>query len=231
MTDDEILDALDRRLAGVESRLPPTVVRPTGAIVVGPTRSGRRRSSNPLPSIIVVVLLVAAAAIGSRLTGGVSGVPASTGSAAGTAPVAPSSGPTAVALEIIRGPQGGEYLLTERFGWGPCTAGLSVYFVPPHGTAVDREIDELGTTEGWVILSGDRRVWVSDTAEAAAAALGATVLAIGGGGDRWVAIDGKGRQLLAFATPKGRTMWVLAGSVGEVPCSSNEVPSSSVAPS
>ena len=233
MTDDEILDALDRRLADVEARLPPTAVRPAGAIVVGPTRAGRVLPSNPLPSVIVVGVLVAAVAFGSRLSGGVAGVAGTsaeappTGTSFVTASIEPSTGPTSAALEVIRGPGDGDQLLTSRFGWGPCMAGMDVFIAPPDGKAVDAVMDRDGIVDGWVGLGGDRRVWVSATAEAAAAAHGATVLALGGRGDRWVAIDGKGRQLDSFETPKGRTMWVLTGSVGNAPCGPGEAPSPS----
>lgn len=223
MTDDQILEALDRRLAGVESRLPPTAVRPAGAIVVGPTRSRRARPANALPSVIAVAVIVVAVAAGSQLGRGVSGVvapsgDAPSGSATVAASIAPSPGATSVPLEIIRGRQDGASLLTSRLGWGPCLGGSDVTIVGPDGAAVDRVIDRDGIVDGWVALGGDGRVWVSETAGAAATAFGATILAIGGRGDRWVAIDGKGRQLVSLSTPNGRTMWILTGTVSETSC-------------
>jgi hypothetical protein len=94
------------------------------------------------------------------------------------------------------------------------------------GAAVDRAVDHAGREEGWVVVPfpfflrvpSEARVWVGATPESAARGYGSTVLAIGGRGDTWIVVEGVGREMVPFPTPKGRTYWILTGGVGNGSC-------------
>ena len=73
MTDDEILETLDRRLAGVETRLPPTRVAPAGELVAGQTRLGGSLRPGAPALLVLAVVTAVAVGVGSRLSGGVGG--------------------------------------------------------------------------------------------------------------------------------------------------------------
>lgn len=233
MTDDEILDAVERRLGGVETRLPPTPVGAAGRTLDGAMRSGPSFRSGPMPAAVIAIgLIVVALAVGARLSMGVgadasptvesSADVASASDAPSRPAIDPSVAPSASAetLVILRGKYDGNFLLEQHFGWGPCLVGADVFIVPPDGVAVDRVIVRSGTVEGMVDAGRGGRVWVGPTPESAARGYGSPVLAIGLRGDTWIAHGASGRQLVSFQTPKGRLMWVLTGSIGECPSGS-----------
>jgi hypothetical protein len=235
MTDDEILEAVDRRFAAVETRLPPTRVIGADRRVRGTTITGwgLRGASAPLIAVFVVVALGVGVLATSTSR---PGAPADAVAAASPspAPVASSTpeespdatpDPSAEPLLILRGGSGGDTLLIEHFRWGPCLVERHGLIVTPDGAAIDRVIDETGVVEGWVEVPirftkvpTTARYWVSPSPESAARGYRAGVLAIGGRGSTWIEVGGKGHELVAFHTPKGRTFWLLIGGVADSPC-------------
>ena len=234
MNDDEILDTIDRRFAGVEAQLPPRRVPIVDAATGSTLRRGPTLGPGPVPLTLIVVAAIAVTlALGSRLSTGVGGDARPSGSSAiaavesDSAPAsAASESPNVAPLLILRGSADGDTLLVEHFRWGPCLSSGYDSIAAPDGAAIDRAFDRAGVDEGWVDVeipfarpSGSTmRGWVGATAESAAVGYGSPVIAFGGRGNTWIVQGGKGRQLLSFATPKGRTFWILANSVAKSSC-------------
>jgi 8-oxo-dGTP pyrophosphatase MutT (NUDIX family) len=223
MTDDEILDAVERRFADVETRLPPRRVTIVDSLEVVAARPARIRAG-PLSAVLLLVVIGSIVAVGNRLADDARvGAPPSTDAStavvlpAGTVEPGetPATEPSIADLEIIRGEHDGDSLLIEHYGWGPELIGSDVLIVPPDGARVDAAAERTGIEEGFLELGDSRRVWVGPTAQSAARGFGSPILAIGGRGDTWILQGRLGRQLASFPTPNGRTMWVLTDSVGE----------------
>jgi hypothetical protein len=230
MTDDEILEAIDRRFASVETRLPPTRVMRSGGQVRGTTMAGGTFRAVPIPVVVLVVVALGAGIAATRppatLPGAeVTASPSSPGLAVASATPAATSSPSAEPLLILRGSSTGDALLIEHFRWGPCLVGSDGSIVAPDLAAIDRVIDDTGVVDGWVEVPlrltkvpTTMRYWVAPTPESAARGYGAGVLAIGGRGSTWIEVGGRGQQLISFQTPKGRTFWMLLGSVADRSC-------------
>ena len=214
MTDDEILDQIDRRFAGVETRMPPRRVElasTLGHVAIDP---GSRFRSGPLSALVLLVVIAVSLAVGSRLTSGAgaeasqgpsdfAGVPAPNGSstpvpsASSSPSVVPSVGPTAAAspaardLEIIRDSTfDGEHVISMRMGWGPCLMSGDALMVFPSGRDLDAAIDRAGTTEGFVAIDRSGSFWVGPTAESAARGYGSPILVIDRRSIAWIVQPG-----------------------------------------
>jgi hypothetical protein len=233
MTDDEILDTIDRRFAAVESRLPPTPVARLGNRPVREaTIAGGALRAAPVPVVVVVAGLVAAGLVlrpSDRLPS--SGAVASPSAASIVAPPPAVSAPSASnePLLVLHGASGGDSLLIEHFHWGPTMCGSDGSYVGLDGAAVDRAVNQAGRDEGWVDVPlalarqpATVRVWVGRAPESAAIAYGSPILAIGSRGDTWIVLDGRGREMVALPTPKGRTFWILTGSIADGGCGASQ---------
>jgi hypothetical protein len=234
MTDDELLDALDRRLAGVESRLPP---RPVIGPSVTSADSDRRwrpgatlRSLSALSVVGVVAVLVTVVAFGlaGRPTNRapVAAAPPS-GSAVVVGTPAPSSVPSVPPSEsppellVVEASGDGMIAFMDAMGWGRCGAMLNPF--PGRfedGAELDLVIDRSDGGDGFVETGPDRLVWVGLDAESAARAFGASLLIIDPDGTpSYVAVDDVGRVLRRVDTPKGRTGWYLSSeAISGGPC-------------
>lgn len=240
MTDDEILETLDRRLAGVETRLPPTRVAPAADLVAVRTRLGGSLRPGAPALLVLAVVTAVAVGVGSRLSGGVGGEaspsvvdpsavavasdvpPSSTTSSPSPTPFS-SPAPSAADLEVIRDVKfDGMHVLTQRMGWGPCLMSSESARVLADGRAIDRAIDDAGIEQGFVEVAETWRLWIGSTPESAARAHGSPILVIGRTGS-WIVVDDDalgliGRELIRIDTPKGRTAWYLGDMVGETAC-------------
>lgn len=238
MTDDEILETLDRRLAGVETRLPPTRVAPAADLVAVRTRLGGSLRPGAPALLVLAVVTAVAVGVGSRLSGGVGGeaspsvvdpsavaiasdVPPSSAASSPSPTPVPSS--SAADLEMIRDVNfDGMHVLTRRMGWGPCFFRSYLDRALPDGRAIDRAIDEAGVEQGFLDVGGGGRLWIGSTPESAARAYGSPILVIGRTGS-WIVVDDDargliGREMLRIDTPKGRTAWYQGDMVGETAC-------------
>lgn len=239
MTDDEILEAIDRRLAGVETRLPPTRVTPATDGVAGRTRLGGTLRPGPAALPVLAVVIAVAVGVGSRLSGGVGGeAPPSVvdpSAVAVTSDLPPSEAPpsptptpmpspSAADLEVIRDAKfDGEHVLTQRLGWGPCLMSGMASRIAPDGRALDAAIDRAGIEEGFVSVERGGRFWVGPTPESAARGYGSPILIIDRRSIGWIVVNDDvigpvGREMIRTHTPKGRTAWSLGNSVQEVAC-------------
>jgi hypothetical protein len=228
MTDDEILETIERRFAAVESRLPPTRLATVGEVATGsrPGPGSSLRAPAPLLALLAAVVLIATIAVVGRPTGNLGGV-ADAGSVApvpasavpSTVPSSsPSNGSTPI-LEVVRGAGDGSHVLRQALGWGPCGVASFRFTLRPDGIALDRAIDAAGIESGTVTVN-ETRYWIGPTAESAAVGFGSPVLALGRDGlDPWIVVGDAGHHLSKEVTPKGRTAWWLGNSEREVPCS------------
>ena len=219
MTDDEVLEALDARFAGVETRLPPRRLAGVAEAPVVARRAGSSvRGSGLALASLAAVVAIATFAVAGRPTGpGLTAQSSAGPSASPSISSAPSAQPTP-GLEVIRGAYP-EYALMERMGWGVSTCSLHSYAMrlAVDGEALDQAIEEAGVDEGSVSIQG-RVFWVGPTAESAAIGFGAPIVAIASAGsEAWVVVDGVGFRLMREVTPKGRTAWWLGNSVRACP--------------
>lgn len=237
MTDDEILDALARRLADVDGRLPPRRVAMAGSLVGGSARPGTAlRGSMPVAAVAILVLTVAVALVlGSRSSGGIGAGASQSNASPSTVAAAATPSPTTTALipssslpglEVIRDTHfDGDHVLTQRMGWGPCQMSGLALMVFPNGRDLDAAIDRAGVTEGFVALGRSGSFWVGPTAESAARGYDSPILVIDRRLNGWIVQPGDpgqadfvGRELRTVSTPKGRVAWFLGNSVAEAPC-------------
>lgn len=226
MTDDEILETIEQRFAGVETRLPPTRLASGGEVAVN-SRTGpgsSLRGPAPLLALLVAALVVATFAVVGRPTGGLGGqadtgtaAPASAGASA--VPVPPSTAPPGGSkpiLEVVRGVGDGSYVLSQTLGWGPCLVAGFHLVLRPSGAVLDAAIDAAGIESGMI---NEQQLWIGPTVESAAIGFGSPVLALGRDGlDPWIVVGDTGRQLGKAVTPKGRIVWWLGNTQREAPC-------------
>lgn len=237
MTDDEILDALDRRLADVDGRLPPRRVAVAGSLVGRPARPGKAfRGSMPVVTVALLVVAVAVAlGLGGRSSGGVAGEASPANATPSTVAKVVTPSPTAgtlvasssrPGLEVIRDVNfDGDHVLTQRMGWGPCLMSGDALMVFPNGRDLDAAIDRAGVIEGLVALDRSGSFWVGPTAESAARGYESPILVIDRRLIAWIVQPGDpgqpdsvGRELRTVPTPKGRIAWFLGNSVRDAPC-------------
>jgi hypothetical protein len=235
MTDDEILEAIDRRLADIETRLPPQ--RLTSLSDVDGRLTLRHRSGSKVaagPALIGLAAVIATvAAFG--LSGNRPNVAIPPSDSHGAAIASPSESlqpsaarsPSGAILEVIRNETwDGDAVLIQRLHWGPCFVSADAMRILPDGRLLDEAIDRDGVSEGFVTMdNGKSRFWVGPTAESAARGYGSPILVIDRLSTAWIVSptgyeqDPVGFQMYRIDTPKGRSGWFLGNSFRQVSCS------------
>jgi len=234
MNDDEILDAIDRRLAGIEARLrPQRLTSLSGVDGRVALRQEPRRNFAAGPALIGLAVVIAGVlvlgVIGNQPR--VATLPAASNEATiaspgvSLQPSAPPS-PSGVVLEVIRNETwDGDAVLIRRLKWGPCFVSADAMRVLPDGRILDEAIDRAGVVEGFVTMDKEKsRFWVGPTAESAARGYGSPILVIDRHATAWIVSptgyerDPIGFQMYRIDTPKGRSGWFLGNSFRQVSC-------------
>jgi hypothetical protein len=233
MTDDEILDAIDRRFGEVETRLPPTGLGHLGVVRdLRPPRTGQSLHGMSTAAAFVAVGLIVVATIGiisrpsaqpgQHAAASTTSTPSINRSAAPSRTVDPI--PTEP-LEIIRdAARDGETALIFRMGWVGCrVTGSFAFRVQADGRVLDAAIDRAGIEEGFVSVDGTDRFFVGPTPASAARAYSSPILIIDRLETNWIVTTQAGNgpvgyQLLRTDTPKGRSTWSLGNSIRLVSC-------------
>lgn len=104
---------------------------------------------------------------------------------------------------------------------GSCVAHADIDFVAPNLAAVDAAIAAAGGA--WGLYDAGRRRAYFGPVERAALAFGATALFIGH--ETWIrTAPGEARQLSAYQSPAGRSLWMEGNSAQVVPCGPGPAP-------
>jgi hypothetical protein len=238
MTDDEIQATIDRRLDEVEGRLPPPAMDPAASSrPVGGRPIAGRLGGGAWPGLLVVA--VAAVVIGLGVVGRRGGAPPGVAEGSASAPassLSPSAPPVATqraaatppyetsfvdGLEILRGKMDASELISIRLGWsvvGACFRVADVLIRGPDGIAIDAAAEAAGIEEGWLDAPGTGRVYIGPSAERAALALGATILAFGGRGGTAILREDTIIEVVGWPTVGGNTVWLTMDRTRRIPC-------------
>lgn len=238
MNDDEIQVAIDRRLAEVETRLPPRTLDPRASTpLVGGRPIGSPLGGGAWPGLLVVAVVAVVAVVGvvgrpgGVTPGAVDGSPSAPASSSSPSalPVAtqrPTATPPYEAsfvgdLEVLRGTMDASELISIRLGWsvvGSCFRVADVLIRGPDGIAIDAAAEAAGIEEGWLDVPGTGRVYIGPSAERAALALRATILAYGGRGDTAILREDTIIEVVGWPTVGGNTVWLTLDSTRRIPC-------------
>jgi hypothetical protein len=239
MTDDEIIEAVDRRFAEVEDRLPPRALGSAGG--VDPVRRERvaARIASEMQVRLAMVAIVVVALVGFSVLGRLGGQAPSvaerspdTLTQSPTATAAPSTNPRSSAsapyetsfvdgLEVLRGESDASELISIRLGWsgiGRCFMTADILRQTPDFAAIDAAAEAADLDEGWLDMPGKGRVLIGPSLERSALTIGATILAIGGRGDTAIFLNDAVHDFGGSRTPAGRTVWMTNGTTKPIEC-------------